>query len=200
MIRIALTGGVAVGKSTALKLLRDLGCATISSDSIVHELMSKNMELKAKLKTAFNCVDTDGKVDRSALSRLVFNDASAKQKLEALTHPLVKIVRKEFFQECAKKNFEFAVCETPLLFEKGLVNEFDYSILLSAGLDVRVDRYINSGQGDQEKFFKITKNQMLDAEKTSKADFVVKNNSSKLQLKTELQKVLEQIRTKQNRH
>lgn len=193
MIRIGLTGGLASGKSTSLEILKELGCKTISSDEINRELMKTNKRLIEQLKINFNCVDEKGVVDRKALGKLIFNDKVAKEKLESLTHPLVKIVRREFFKKCEENGVQFVVCETPLLFEKDLLAEFDYSIVLVAGLDVRIDRYILSGKGDQNKFFTITKNQLLDSSKTSKADFVIKNNGSKAQLKDQLQKTLKEI-------
>ena len=199
MIRLAITGGIATGKSTALQILKELGCSVISSDAIVQELMLKDNNLKSKLKTTFNCVDENGVVDKKILGKIIFNDKIAKSKLEAMTHPLVHIVRKKFFQKCEAKGGQFAVCEIPLLFEKNLVAEFDYSILLIAGLDERIDRYILSGKGDQKKFFEITKNQMLDSEKKSKADFVIKNNGTKLQLKEKLQSTLQEIKNRHNK-
>ena len=200
MIRLALTGGVATGKSTALKILKELGCNTISSDEIVRELMKTDKKLIMQLKATFNCVDENGVVDRKALGKLVFNDKVAKDKLESLTHPLVKIVRKEFFKKCEASGSQFVVCETPLLFEKDLMNEFDYSILLVAGLDVRIDRYVQSGKGTQEKFFSITQNQLLDSKKTARADFVIKNNGTKLQLKEKLEQTLKAILSKHNKN
>ena len=200
MIRLALTGGVATGKSTALKILKELGCNTISSDDIVRELMRTDKKLIMQLKSTFNCVDENGVVDRKALGKLVFNDKVAKDKLESLTHPLVKIVRKEFFKKCESTGNQFVVCETPLLFEKGLMNEFDYSILLVSSLDIRIDRYVNSGKGTQDKFFSITHNQLLDSKKTARADFVIKNNGTKLQLKEKLEQTLKAILSKHNKN
>ena len=193
MIRIGLTGGLASGKSTSLKILQELGCKTISSDDITRELMKSNKRLIEQLKLTFNCVDDNGVVDRKALGRLIFNDKKAKEKLESLTHPLVKIVRKEFFKKCEETGSQFVVCETPLLFEKDLIAEFDYSIVIVAGLDIRIDRYIESGKGDQDKFFTITKNQLLDNQKTSQADFVIKNNGTKEQLKEKLENTLKEV-------
>lgn len=190
MLRIALTGGVSTGKSTALKIFRDFGCGTISSDLIIKELMTRDDVLKNKLKTLFNCLDENGNVDSKKLGKIIFNSVEARKKIEAITHPLVNIVRKEFFRSCENKGIKYAVCETPLLFEKDLSHEFDYSILMVTSLDIRIDRFIGSGKGDQEKFFQITKNQMLDREKIDKADYVIKNNGSIEQLKEKIQNIM----------
>ena len=198
MIRIGLTGGIATGKTTALRVLHELGCNTISSDDIVKELMKTNKELIGQLKKTFNCINENGEVDRKTLGRLIFNDKVAKEKLESLVHPLVKIVRKEFFKKCETQGKQFAVCETPLLFEKNLIAEFDYSILIVSGLDVRIDRYIARDEGDQEKFFTITQNQLLDNKKTELADYVVKNNGTESQLKENLKRILDDILNKRN--
>lgn len=198
MLKIALTGGVSVGKSTALLLMNELGCSTISSDAIVKELIQHDDVLREKLNTVFNCLDDKGNINKKILSKIIFNDGKAKQKLEELIHPLVKIVRKEFFTKCEKRgDVLFAVCETPLFFEKGLEKEFDCSVLITASLDLRIDRFIKSGKGDQEKFFQITKNQMLDIEKKQKADFIINNNNNtKEQFKKKIQQVLAEINKK----
>ena len=195
MIRIGLTGGLCSGKSTALKILQELGCHTISADDINHELMKTNKALIAKLKTEFNCVDDKGIVNRKLLGKIVFNDKKAKEKLEMLTHPLVKLVRKDFFKNAEANGCEFAVCETPLLFEKDLMQEFDYSIVIVSSLENRIDRFIAKGS-TQERFFEITKNQLLDGKKTKMADFIIKNNGTKYALKQTLSKTLKDIREK----
>ena len=197
MLKLALTGGVSVGKSTALQLMNELGCSTISSDAIVKELIQHDDVLRRKLKIAFNCLDDEGNINKKVLSKIIFNDDNAKQKLEELIHPLVKIVREEFFARCKnREDVLFAVCETPLFFEKGLEKEFDCSVLITASLDLRIDRFIESGKGDQKKFFQITKNQMLDIEKKQKADFVINNNGSKEQLRRKIRQVLTEINEK----
>ncbi len=196
MIKVALTGGVSTGKTTALEIFKDLGCATISSSPIVKELMIRDDVLKSRLKTTFNCIKKDGSIDREKLGKVVFSNDNARQKLEDLTHPLVKIVRKEFFQRCEQNNVKIAVCETPLFFEKELSSEFDCSVLLLVSLDLRIDRFIESGRGSQEDFFQITKNQMLDNEKNVKADFFIKNNSSKEKLREKIQQVIIDIEKK----
>ena len=194
MIKIGLTGGVSTGKSTALQILRKLGCYTISSDDINHELMRTDKVLIQNLKKVFNCVDENGVVNKKALGKLIFNNKDAKLKLEEMTHPLIKMVRRDFFKKVEEKGGEFAVCESPLLFEKSLYSEFDYTIILTAPLDVRIDRFVDSGKGTQEKFFSITKNQTLDSKKMHMADFVIKNSKTRQYLQEELEKVLDEIR------
>lgn len=196
MIRIGLTGGVASGKSTALSILKDLGCFVFSSDDIAHKIYERNNRAIASIKTNFGCVDANGVVNRLQLGKIIFNDAKSRNKLENLIHPVVKSVRREFFKISEKKGALFAVCETPLLFEKNLIGEFEYSILIVAGLDVRVERFLRDKNRSQDDFFKIAKNQMLDSKKASLADFVVKNNGSKEMLRQQLETVLKDIKKK----
>ena len=194
MIRIGLTGGIASGKSTSLKIMRELGCHTISSDDINDKLMKTNASLRAQLKKEFNCIDeSTGMVNKKMLGRIVFKDPVAKQKLESLTHPYIRAVRKSFFEKCEEKGVRFAVCESPLIFERSLMHEFDYTILIVAPLDVKIDRFIKSGKGDQEKFFTISKNQFLDAKKTEHADYVIKNSKDIKHLKSEIERTLREI-------
>ena len=78
MIRIGLTGGLASGKSTALSIFKSLGCATFSSDDVVHRLFEKNSKIVAMIKTHFGCVDDRGVVNRKMLGKIVFNDKIVK--------------------------------------------------------------------------------------------------------------------------
>ena len=196
MIKIGLTGGVASGKSEVLAIMRQLGCHTISADDINHELMRTNKQLIANLKQTFNCVDENGVVNRKMLGKLVFNDEKAKLKLESMIHPLVKLVRKEFFKKVDSIGGKFAVCETPLLFEKNLLPEFDYSVVITAPLDKRIERFVKRGSGDEKKFWQISKNQLLDSKKIERADFVIKNNGNKFNLEKQLKDIL----TKMEQH
>ena len=196
MIRIGLTGGVASGKSTALTLFKSFGCAVFSSDDIVHKLFEKNNKIIAMIKNQFGCVDDFGRIDRKRLGKIVFNNKDKREKLENIIHPAVRSVRREFFKITEKKGVLFAVCETPLLFEKKLISEFDYSVVITAGLDIRVERFLNSSLAgrNQNDFFEISRNQMNDSKRTALADFVIKNNGSKEDLKFAIKNVLETIK------
>ena len=82
------------------------------------------------------------------------------------------------------------------LFEKKLISEFDYSVVITAGLDIRVERFLNSSLAgrNQNDFFEISRNQMNDSKRTALADFVIKNNGSKEDLKFAIKNVLETIK------
>ena len=196
MIRIGLTGGVASGKSTALSIFKNLGCATFSSDDVVHKLFEKNSKIVAMIKNQFGCVDDFGRIDRKRLGKMVFNSKDKREKLENIIHPAVKSIRREFFMITEKKGILFAVCETPLLFEKKLTSEFDYSVVITAGLDIRVERFLNSNPTgrSQDDFFEISRNQINDSKKIALADFVIKNNGSFDELKFKIKSVLEVIK------
>ena len=80
--------------------------------------MKTDKVLIQNLKKVFNCVDENGVVNKKALGKLIFNNKDAKLKLEEMTHPLIKMVRRDFFKKVEEKGGELAVCESPLLFEK----------------------------------------------------------------------------------
>ncbi len=92
MLRVGLTGGIACGKSTVLRMLQDLGAATISADSIVHELLDSDTSIRERIRREFGegVFDETGRVDRRKLADIAFRDDSARMKLEHILHPEVR--------------------------------------------------------------------------------------------------------------
>jgi dephospho-CoA kinase len=141
MIKIAITGGVASGKSEAIDFIKSLSYSAISSDSIVHELLTKDSKVIKQVESIFRGATKNGIIDRSALGRIVFTNPDAMSKLETILHPIVKLVREAFFQKVEQKGQKIAFCEIPLLFERNLQKEFDLSILIVSPLETRLQRY-----------------------------------------------------------
>lgn len=136
-IKIALTGGIGSGKSTALKILQDAGYKTISSDIIVGELYQKRKVKKLLRKLFPNAVTGffSLKIDRQQISKIVFSDKVMHQKLTALITPLVL---KEIIKRTKNLN-EPVFVEVPLLFECGYQKEFDAVMVISRNKQDRIN-------------------------------------------------------------
>ncbi|MEN9782055.1 MAG: dephospho-CoA kinase [Pseudomonadota bacterium] len=198
MIKVAITGGVASGKSEALNHLKKLGYKTMSSDEIVHHIMETNQDVIKKINALFyktqEHTNEIHKIDRKAIGNIVFQNKEAMKKLEEICHPYVKEERKKLFSKWELEGEKIAFCETPLLFEKNLMTEFDKSILITCPLEERLERFINrTKSGTQKRFFEIAKYQMLDSQKTKLANYVI-NNSSKIEnMLTEIEEIINGI-------
>jgi dephospho-CoA kinase len=136
-LAVALTGGIAAGKSEALKAFARHGAATISSDALVHELY-RDDELKAVVRDRWgDGVFADGEVDRAAVGRIVFADREELAWLEAELHPRVRSATTDWL---ARQTADVAVAEIPLLFETGGEARFDKVVVITAPAELRVER------------------------------------------------------------
>jgi len=116
---VGLTGGIGSGKSVVAGLFAKRGVAVIETDEIAHELTHPGGEAIGAIRSAFGAslIDADGALDRDAMRKLVFGDAAARKKLEAILHPLV---REESARRSARTQSPYAILVVPLLVESGV--------------------------------------------------------------------------------
>ena len=181
---IGLTGGIACGKSTALKFFMESGIGTISTDDIVARLYRENEELIDAVSSRWNSRDIfeDGKIAKSKVAQIIFNSKAEREWLESIIHP---IVRKEWTDIVSKSDKKTHVVEIPLLFEKELQADFRWVIAVYASLEVRQVRLEQRGLTKEEACLRIN-NQLPLEEKVRHADFVFLANSSESFLKRQV--------------
>jgi len=181
---LGLTGGIGSGKSTALAYLHELGAATISSDDIVHGLYS-TADVVDRIREHFGdaVVDGAGGISRPTLAGIVFSDEAELRWLEDLLHPYVREAVAAWIDEQRKTRPRPAliVVEVPLLFETGFDQRFDYVLLITAPDDVR-QRRLTAKLTDSE-FRRRRAQQMPEAEKIARSDFVFDNTGSRKALR-----------------
>ncbi|MCW2762675.1 MAG: coaE [Marmoricola sp.] len=138
--RVGLTGGVASGKSTVSAMLAELGAVIIDADALAREVVAKGTPGLSAVVEEFGeeLLGDDGELDRPAMGRLVFNDAGARKRLEAIIHPLVfeRIVQLE--EQAAEA--AVVVHDIPLLAESGRADTFDAVVVVDAPPDLQVER------------------------------------------------------------
>ncbi len=192
--RLAVTGGIGGGKSTALAYLRELGAATLSSDAVVHEVYSRP-EVIAAVKGRFGeQVLAGGAVNRTALANVVFQDGEALQWLEQFTHPLVRARIEEWAQQCQslRPAPELLAVEVPLYFESGtMIDLFDCVLLVTAPAEVRRRRL--TAKLTPDEFDRRSGYQMPEAQKTERSHFVVENTGSRADMRREIAEVVASI-------
>jgi dephospho-CoA kinase len=189
---IGLTGGLGAGKSEALRVLGELGAATLSTDAVVHELL-QDEELRAVVVDRLGPeVARDGALDRSLIAERVFGDEEARAWLEGELWPRVgaRVAEWRLELDGADPPPRAAVVEVPLLFEAGMAPVFDQTIAVVADEPVRTER---AGARGHASVAERTGRQLSQDEKSQRADFTVRNDGTIAELKRTLSSVLGKI-------
>jgi dephospho-CoA kinase len=128
-----LTGGVGMGKSTAAVFFSELGARIIDTDQLAHELVEPGQPALAEIRNEFGAglVAADGRLKRDELARLVFSDAHARKKLEAILHPRIRERWQSQVAVWRSENHPVALVVIPLLFETGAEPDFDKIICVA---------------------------------------------------------------------
>ena len=188
-IAVALTGGIAAGKSEALAAFARAGAATVSSDEIVHELLRRD-DVRDQVARRFGegVVGADGSLDRAAIAAVVFNDRDALEWLEALLHPLVAAEYLSWREALARRERppRVSVTEVPLLYETGAEARFDHVVVITAPEAVRRAR---SGTPPDLRERRL----LPDEEKVARADYSYVNAGTLAELERFVSSVLDDV-------
>ena len=183
-LAVALTGGIAAGKSEALHAFARHGASVISSDDVVHCLYREDEGLQAALRERWgDGVFRNGEVDRAEIGRIVFADRAELAWLEAELHPRVRAAVDEWL---AAQTTDVAVAEIPLLYETGSEERFDRVVVVTAPPEVREAR---RGAVDEREERLVSED-----EKVRRADFSYVNDGSIEELEAFVSGVLEELR------
>ncbi|HET8673838.1 MAG TPA: dephospho-CoA kinase [Thermoleophilaceae bacterium] len=189
---IGLTGGIGAGKSEALAALERLGAATLSTDAVVHELLEGD-ELRDELVARFGGgVAPNGRIDRSAVAALVFEQPDERQWLEGVLWPRVGERVESWRRESLEREPppRALVVEVPLLFESGMDAVFDHTIAVVADEAVRSERAGARGHAGLES---RTSRQLSQKEKAERAEYVVENDGELGELEAKLSSLLARL-------
>jgi dephospho-CoA kinase len=173
VIVLGLTGSIAMGKSTAASMFRRLGVPVWDADGVVHALFGRGGAAVVGVSAAFPGVVRDGRVDREALGRRVFGDPAALVRLEDIVHPLVYAEQRRFLARQRRAGRRLVVLDVPLLFESDGDRACDKVAVVSAPALVQRQRLRQRPGMDEARIQAILARQMPDADKRSRADFVI---------------------------
>lgn len=175
-MKIALTGGIGCGKSTALKAFQKSNFATFSADALGHEILSESATVAfVKEQFGVECVSEDA-IDRAALAQIVFSDPTARERLENFLHPKIKAAWCAGMARAAAEG-KSSVVEIPLLFEKNLAEGFDYTLCLACSEPVQLERLEKRGLPREQARSRIAAQMPLE-EKMRRADFCLFNDGT----------------------
>tara|TARA_Y100000588_G_scaffold382041_1_gene468752 strand:+ start:1205 stop:1831 length:627 start_codon:yes stop_codon:yes gene_type:complete len=198
MIFLGLTGSIGMGKTTVADAFASCGIPTFEADAVTHDLLGPNGAALPIVMRVFPEVVSNGLVDRTKLGDVVFRDAGALQKLEAIIHPLVSDQERVFRDQVVADGCWLAVFDIPLLFETGASHRFDYIAVVSAPVSIQRARVLKRAGMTEEKFEAIMARQVPDQVKRCKADFIIDTGSGKRRTFQHIQRIIEDLRVSGN--
>ncbi len=174
MLRVALTGGIATGKTYVAARLRERGIPVIDSDELAHGVMAAGTEAAAAIAARFgpDVLAADGSVNRAVLGPIVFADAAARRDLEAIVHPAVYRSITAALRAFEMSGARVAVADIPLLFETGHADRFDRIIVTICDPATQIRRLVARGLTEDAARQRLAA-QLPNEKKASRADFVV---------------------------
>ena len=174
MTRLGLTGGIGMGKSTAAELLAKRGAMVSDSDQLARELVEPGQPALAEIAGAFgdDVLREDGSLDRAKMAALVFNDSTAREKLEGILHPRIREAWQARLDGWAAAGEQLAVAVIPLLFETRAEANFDRTVCVACSPEAQRERLRERGWSDDQISSRLEAQMAVD-EKMKRSDHVV---------------------------
>lgn len=178
--RIALTGGIATGKSHVRSEFERLGVPTIDSDTLARDVVRAGTPGLTAVVARFGegVLGVDGLLDRRKLAAIVFADPRSRLDLEAIVHPAVREATDRWFASLSQDDFPFAIADIPLLYEVGRDRDFDEVIVVAADPDTQVRRIVQRDNITDGEARQRIAAQLPIAEKVSRANYVISTEGS----------------------
>ncbi len=170
---VGLTGGIGSGKSTVATMFKELGIPVYDSDMEAKKLMETSTEVKAAImdllgKEAYN----DDGLNRPYIADKVFKDPELLEKLNGIVHPAVG---KHFLEWANRQKSPYVIQETALIFENDAQDKYDYTILVTAPVETRVQRVVERDKVPKQAVVNRMKNQLNDEQKQHLAHYLIEN-------------------------
>jgi dephospho-CoA kinase len=177
--RIALTGGIATGKSYVAAKFKEAGVPIIDADVLSREVVAPGTPGLAAVRKRFgpDAVRRDGTMDRVRMAQIIFKDKRARLDLEAIIHPAVQKAIDEFFASLPKRT-PFAVADIPLLFETRRDKQFDQVIVVACPRETQLQRLMDRNKLTKEDAERRLAAQLPIEQKVAKATHVIRTDKS----------------------
>ena len=176
MLIVALTGGIATGKSVVANILEDLGCYIHHADKIAHELTEPEKPAWEKIVAHFGekILNKDKTINRSRLGKIIFSDKKEQVILNKLIHPLVLKKKKETIGKLEEEGrHNIFVSEAALTVEAGFTDLFDKVIVVYCTRDIQIKRLMARDRISRKEALQKLKSQMIPEEKLKHADYII---------------------------
>jgi dephospho-CoA kinase len=195
MLKVALTGGIATGKSHVLDLFRERGVPCLDADLLAHGVTAAGTEAAAAIAARFGreVLAQDGSVDRRRLGPIVFADADARRDLEAIVHPPVYRAIEAGLRAFERlEGSRLAIVDIPLLYESGHAADFDRVIVTSCSPELQLARLQARGMTETEARQRIAAQWPVE-EKAARASFVIRTDGPFEETGRQVDQVLTQL-------
>ena len=193
---IGLTGSIGMGKSTTAAMFREAGVPVYDADAAVHELYKAGGAAVGPVEAAFPGVVRDGAVDRELLRQRVLGDPEALKKLNAVVHPIVAADRIGFFERKGEAGADIVIMDVPWIYETGGEKNLEAVIVVTAPADVQRQRVLARPGMTAERLDAILAQQVPDAEKRARADYVVDTSQGLEAARAQVKEILKSLRAR----
>ena len=196
MLRVALTGGIGTGKSTASKILNELGAFIFDADKEAKNILKNNETVQSELIAEFgtDIMSGDEKIDNNKLARVAFQDQDHQLMLNSIIHPYVFQEIDEIFDDVLEKGTnDIFVVDAALIYESGADTHMDYVIVITALLKIRMERALQRETLSRDQILKRIDLQWPEEDKIALADFVIHNDSTEKELLNSISDIYNQL-------
>lgn len=191
MKKIGLTGGIGAGKSVVARIILAMGYPVYFSDERAKELTSQHPDIRRELTNLLGKeIYRDGKLDRGKMAALIFEDDTIREGVNKIIHP---VVRKDFSDWAVKQGSDLVFNEAAILFETGAYKRFNANVLVTAPMELRLQRVMNRDNVTREEVLRRIDKQWHDDLKRPLADHVILNDE-RTPLIVQVEQMLEQLK------
>src|SRR6185436_4995002 len=194
MLKVGLTGSIAVGKSFVVSVFRDLGCATFDADKIAHTVMEPGREAFDDIVCEFGRVvlGEDGSIDRAKLGAIVFADSERRSLLNEIVHPRVILEQNRLLAEAERADpHGIAIVDAALMIESGGYKRFDKLIVVFCSRETQIDRLMKRNNIAREEAELRVAAQMSSEEKRRYADYEIDTSGTQEETRARVGEVYE---------
>jgi dephospho-CoA kinase len=199
---LGITGGVAVGKSTAARYFEEMGAVVVSADQLAREVVAPGSAPLRKLAVRFGerILRPDGSLDRQMLGDLVFHDQAARRFLNEITHREVARLARQRLSELRKKNIPLIIYESPLLFEAGAEDRVDAVLVIRAPRAKQLQRLLRRPAMTRARAEAMIDSHLTQEEKAARADYVIDSDGTRTELKEKIRALFKRLTATAENH
>ena len=197
MIKVGLTGSIAVGKSYVCKIFRELGAFVLDADQTAREVVEPNTKGLRLITKAFgdDILHPNGELDRIKLGTIIFTDEAKRQLLNEIVHPLVIEKQNEWLRQIeSEKTDAICIIDAALIIESGGFKRFDKLIVVWCDSDIQLKRLMLRNNLSEEEALKRINSQMPQGEKKLYADFLIDTSEGFVAAEQQTYEVFRQLK------
>jgi dephospho-CoA kinase len=192
---LGITGGVAVGKSTAARYFEELGAAVVSADQLARQVVAPGSATLQKLADHFGkrILGPDGCLDRQVLGDIVFHDVEARRFLNEITHREVARLAIQRLGKLRAINIPLIIYDSPLLFEAGAEDCVDAVLVITAKRENQLQRLLQRPAMTRARAEAMIDSHLSQKEKAARADFVIDSDGTRDELKEKIRALFQRL-------